>query len=64
MRDPNKLTRIIDQETQSMSDRDRTLVRKGAAITLLVVKEEWRNVYGWLDNSEPDLIASTPTVRK
>lgn len=64
MRDPNALTKLIDTETVTMSDRDRALVCKGAALALLVVMEQWKDVYSWLDNSRPDPIAVTPTVRR
>lgn len=61
--DPTKLTKLIEVETAAMSDRDRALVCKGAALALLVVMEEWKEVYAWLDNSKPDPIARRSTVR-
>lgn len=64
MRDPQALAKLIETETAAMSDRDRVLVCKGAALALMVVLEEWRDVYSWLDNSRPDPIAVPPTVRR
>lgn len=64
MIDPNKLTRRLGVETADMSDRDAMLVRKGAGIALVVVMGEWKAFYSFLDNSRPDLIATTPTVRR
>lgn len=64
MSDPNKLTRIIDAATATMSDKDRALVCTGAELALGVMKEEWKDLYSWLDNSRPDPIAVTPTVRR
>lgn len=63
MSDPMKLTKLIEVETATMNDRDRALVCKGAALALAVVKEEWKGLYSWLDNSRPDLIACSRTVR-
>lgn len=64
MLDANKISRMIDAETVEMTDHDRALVRKGSCLTLRVVNEEMGGFLGWLKNSEPDLIAVTPTVRR
>lgn len=64
MLDPNKLTMLLNLETATLSAHDAMLIRKGAAITLAVVMEEWKGVYSWMDNSRPDMIACQPTVRK
>lgn len=64
MLDPNNLTRLLNLETATLSARDAMLVRKGAAIALTVVMKEWKGVYNWMNNSRPDMIACTQTVRK
>lgn len=64
MNNPNALTRLIEKETATMSDRDRALVCKGAALALLVVVDEWKDFYSWLDNSRPDPIVCERTVRR
>lgn len=62
--DPMTLTKLINTETAAMSDRDRALVCKGAALALLVVLDEWKDMYSWIKNSDPDPIACSPTVRR
>lgn len=62
MSDPTKLTKLIEAETATMSDHDRALVCKGAALALLVVVDEWKDMYSWLDNSRPDPIACSQRV--
>ena len=64
MSDPNRLTRLIEAETAKMSDRDRALVCMGSELTLRVMKEEWKELFSWLQNSQPDPIACSPTVRR
>lgn len=63
MSDSMKLTKLLDAETSMMSAHDTMLIRKGAALALMVVMDEWKDVYSWLDNSRPDLIACSRTVR-
>lgn len=64
MSDPNKLTRLIDTETATMSDRDRALVCKGADLTLMIIREQHKEFFAWLQNARPDPIACSPTVRR